>query len=86
MNRMHAKSAPTPVSAVVTAAPARDALKDIDKLEDSLWEVADSLRANSKLTSSEYCMPVLRRRRRRGARAVQGRPAGFAERQAKPNI
>jgi type I restriction enzyme M protein len=25
----------------------------------SLWEAADQLRANSKLTSSEYCMPVL---------------------------
>ena len=29
------------------------------KLEDSLWSAADILRANSKLTSSEYCMPVL---------------------------
>src|SRR3989338_8673616 len=28
-------------------------------LESSLWEAADNLRANSKLTSSEYCMPVL---------------------------
>jgi len=28
-------------------------------LEASLWEAADNLRANSKLTSSEYCMPVL---------------------------
>jgi hypothetical protein len=27
--------------------------------ESSLWEAADQLRANSKLTSSEYCMPVL---------------------------
>jgi type I restriction enzyme M protein len=35
------------------------ALQDIEKLEDSLWEAADNLRANSKLTSSEYCMPVL---------------------------
>ena len=29
------------------------------KLETDLWEAADNLRANSKLTSSEYCMPVL---------------------------
>ncbi len=36
-----------------------NALKDIEKLESRLWEVADQLRANSKLTSSEYCMPVL---------------------------
>jgi type I restriction enzyme M protein len=35
------------------------ALKDLDKIEASLWEAADQLRANSKLTSSEYCMPVL---------------------------
>jgi type I restriction enzyme M protein len=32
---------------------------NISKIEDSLWEAADQLRANSKLTSSEYCMPVL---------------------------
>jgi type I restriction enzyme M protein len=30
-----------------------------DALETSLWAAADNLRANSKLTSSEYCMPVL---------------------------
>jgi len=36
-----------------------NALQDIAKIEDSLWEAADQLRANSKLTSSEYCMPVL---------------------------
>jgi type I restriction enzyme M protein len=42
-----------------TAPTAADSLRDIEKLEDSLWEAADSLRANSKLTSSEYCMPVL---------------------------
>ncbi len=32
---------------------------DIEKLEARLWEAADNLRANSKLTSSEYAMPVL---------------------------
>src|SRR4051812_41683662 len=31
----------------------------LEKLEADLWEAADQLRANSKLTSSEYCMPVL---------------------------
>jgi type I restriction enzyme M protein len=36
-----------------------DALQDIDKLEADLWEAADNLRANSKLTSSDYFMPVL---------------------------
>jgi len=33
--------------------------KDIEKLEGDLWEAADNLRANSKLTSSDYFMPVL---------------------------
>jgi len=36
-----------------------NALQNIAKIEDNLWEAADQLRANSKLTSSEYCMPVL---------------------------
>lgn len=36
-----------------------DAFKDIEKLENDLWEAADNLRANSKLTSSDYFMPVL---------------------------
>jgi type I restriction enzyme M protein len=38
---------------------ATDPLALLHKLEDDLWEAADQLRANSKLTSSEYCMPVL---------------------------
>ena len=33
-------------------------LGDIATLEADLWEAADNLRANWKLTSSEYCMPV----------------------------
>jgi len=37
----------------------RDAFMDIEKLESDLWEAADNLRANSKLTSSDYFMPVL---------------------------
>lgn len=32
---------------------------NIRKLEDELWESADLLRADSNLTSNEYCMPVL---------------------------
>ena len=36
-----------------------DAFKDIEKLETDLWEAADNLRANSKLTSSDYFIPVL---------------------------
>src|SRR5260370_5384471 len=36
-----------------------DTFKDIEKLEADLWEAADNLRANSKLTSSDYFMPVL---------------------------
>jgi type I restriction enzyme M protein len=33
--------------------------RDIDKLEADLWSAADNLRANSKLTSSDYFLPVL---------------------------
>jgi type I restriction enzyme M protein len=33
--------------------------KDIEKLEADLWSAADNLRANSKLTSSDYFLPVL---------------------------
>lgn len=32
---------------------------NIKRLESDLWDTADNLRANSKLTSTEYCMPVL---------------------------
>lgn len=31
----------------------------IKKLESDLWESADLLRAGSKFTSNQYCMPVL---------------------------
>lgn len=34
-------------------------MQDITKLENDLWEAADQLRANSKLTATEYSMPVL---------------------------
>jgi type I restriction enzyme M protein len=34
-------------------------MQDIEKLETDLWDAADNLRANSKLTAGEYCMPVL---------------------------
>ena len=34
-------------------------LENIERLETRLWSAADNLRANSKLTSSEYCIPVL---------------------------
>ncbi len=35
------------------------AMVNIRKLEAELWDSADLLRANSKLTSNQYCMPVL---------------------------
>src|SRR5438874_5552501 len=34
-------------------------LQNIERLEADLWDAADNLRANSKLTAGEYCMPVL---------------------------
>ncbi|MFZ3207977.1 MAG: N-6 DNA methylase [Geobacteraceae bacterium] len=36
-----------------------NAMNTIEQIETQLWEAADQLRANSKLTSSEYCMPML---------------------------
>jgi len=36
-----------------------NATNTIEQIETQLWEAADQLRANSKLTSSEYCMPML---------------------------
>ncbi len=36
-----------------------ETFNNIEKLESNLWEAADNLRANSKLTSSDYFMPVL---------------------------
>ena len=36
-----------------------ETFKDIEALEADLWEAADNLRANSKLTSSDYFLPVL---------------------------
>lgn len=33
--------------------------QELKQLEDDLWEAADQLPANSKLTASEYSMPVL---------------------------
>ena len=32
---------------------------NIKSLENDLWESADALREGSKLSSQEYCMPVL---------------------------
>jgi type I restriction enzyme M protein len=61
MARAKTIAEPLPLEAGIrpSIVTAPDALQDIDRLEDSLWEAADNLRANSKLTSSEYCMPVL---------------------------
>ena len=61
---------------------------NIRKLEAELWESADLLRQGSKLTSNQYCMPVLAllflryaysRYKMVEAEILQGRPmrAGF---------
>lgn len=34
-------------------------LTNLNKIEASLWKATDQLRGNAKLTSGEYCMPVL---------------------------
>ena len=36
-----------------------DQLSNISRLEKDLWEATDNVRANSKLTSTEYRMAVL---------------------------
>ena len=49
------------------------AFNDIEKLETDLWEAADNLRANSKLTSSEppsSLAPLGRRRARAEGRMI----------------
>jgi type I restriction enzyme M protein len=39
--------------------PMQNPLEKIETLQAHLWDAADNLRANSKLTANEYCMPVL---------------------------
>ena len=51
-----AKASP---SAMATTSSIIKSVGDFSAMESQLWEAADQLRANSKLTSSEYCMPVL---------------------------
>jgi type I restriction enzyme M protein len=53
--------APAPATDVQPkrAKTVNQSFKDIEKLEADLWEAADNLRANSRLTSSDYFMPVL---------------------------
>ena len=34
-------------------------MENLSQLESELWEAADLLRANSKLTAAEYSLPVL---------------------------
>ena len=53
-----------PTNGGLMRAPAQPKIPSMDfqelkQLEDDLWEAADQLRANSKLTASEYSMPVL---------------------------
>jgi len=47
------------VSAKQLALPTKQAPANHREIERSLWEAADQLRANSKLKSSEYSVPVL---------------------------
>jgi type I restriction enzyme M protein len=49
----------TPKDRKPTARRQSTTMQDVEKLEKDLWEAADQLRANSKLTSSDYFMPVL---------------------------
>jgi type I restriction enzyme M protein len=48
-----------PDVAAGTSLMSQNQLQNIEQLEAHLWDAADNLRANSKLTAGEYCMPVL---------------------------
>ena len=54
-------------------------LANIKHLETDLWDAADNLRANSKLTAGEYCMPVLGVIFLRHATNVSGKAAHLCE-------
>lgn len=43
----------------ISVSPTQNPLEKIEALQAHLWDAADNLRANSKLTANEYCMPVL---------------------------
>jgi len=43
----------------VTTVANGNQLENIERLQRRLWDAADELRANSKLTANEYCMPCL---------------------------
>lgn len=47
------------ISGDTIPAERKNVMINIRKLESELWESADLLRAGSKLTSNQYCMPVL---------------------------
>lgn len=51
----------TPVngSSKTTKPSTPNPLENIETLQAHLWDAADNLHANSKLTANEYCMPVL---------------------------
>ena len=53
------RAAGYPVVAEYYINDAGNQMINIRKLEADLWESADLLRAGSKLTSNQYCMPVL---------------------------
>src|SRR5438876_985721 len=46
-------------SAKLPSVVSHNPLANIEALQAHLWDAADNLRANSKLTANEYCMPVL---------------------------
>jgi hypothetical protein len=51
-----------------TANASGNQLENIERLQHQLWDAADELRANSKLTANEYCMPCFDLRRARSGR------------------
>src|SRR6185295_6505091 len=52
-------NAQSPMGSPALAITSGNQLEKIEQLQRQLWEAADELRANSKLTANEYCMPCL---------------------------
>jgi type I restriction enzyme M protein len=58
-NESGQKNVPSNANQKKSVSRPENPLENIEALQAHLWDAADNLRANSKLTANEYCMPVL---------------------------
>ena len=58
-NESDQKQPPSSTNHKKPVSRSQNPLENIETLQAHLWDAADNLRANSKLTANEYCMPVL---------------------------